>query len=284
MTLARQQFRLQVETRRRLLARRPRVRPMPRQRHPLAVEASYTAFLLSLLEAAERLVREEVVPMLPRLVAETRSESARADAPADDVVRVFRGLRVAVGGVTTDERLEPRVGEVGRATSAWAGRELQRQVTARLGVETPLRDPQIGSQMRSWTAENVALIKSIPGDMLDEVERLVLSGVNRGQRAEDMAEAIRERFGVAENRAALIARDQVGKFYGTAARARQQAIGVTRYRWRATPDERTREEHVVRDGEIFEWSDPPADGHPGQPIDCRCTADPVLEDLLDDAA
>ena len=28
------------------------------------------------------------------------------------------------------------------------------------------------------------------------------------------------------------------------------------------------------------WDNPPADGHPGDAFDCRCTAEPVLPDIL----
>jgi SPP1 gp7 family putative phage head morphogenesis protein len=65
-------------------------------------------------------------------------------------------------------------------------------------------------------------------------------------------------------------------------RARQTELGVKQYTWRTSLDERVRPEHQEREGEVFSWAKPPKDGHPGQPINCRCTADPDLSAILDD--
>jgi len=46
--------------------------------------------------------------------------------------------------------------------------------------------------------------------------------------------------------------------------------------WRGILDARERPEHVAREGKEFSWKNPPDDGHPGEPINCRCTAEPVL--------
>ena len=41
-------------------------------------------------------------------------------------------------------------------------------------------------------------------------------------------------------------------------------------------------DHWQREGQAFRWDQPPDDGHPGQPIHCRCTAEPIIDlDELD---
>ena len=60
----------------------------------------------------------------------------------------------------------------------------------------------------------------------------------------------------------------------------QQKLGITHYTWRTSQDERVRHEHVLRDGRRFAWDNPPDDGHPGQPIRCRCVAEPYTEHLM----
>ncbi len=47
-------------------------------------------------------------------------------------------------------------------------------------------------------------------------------------------------------------------------------------------DERVRPSHEALDGTRQRWDDPPAEGHPGEPINCRCIAEPVLGPLFDD--
>lgn len=254
---------------------------LQRQIPPKAVEQSYFAYLLQILDVAKAQVRREIIEPMPMLVAGGKLDDDRADSPAD-VRRRIEGLRISLHrGVTADDRLERSVRDFGQRTANFQGSQLQAQIRQAIGIEVPLTDPQYGARLRNWTTENVGLIKSIPGDMLDEVERLVISGVNSGQRPESLAKLVEERFNVSQSRAALIARDQVGKFYGAVQRARQTNLGIKAYVWRTSRDERVREEHADREGETFQWDDPPEDGHPGQPINCRCTAEPKLEDLLD---
>ena len=49
-------------------------------------------------------------------------------------------------------------------------------------------------------------------------------------------------------------------------------------RWRTVGDSRVRTAHRAREGQIFAWDKPPSDGHPGQPINCRCYAEPIIPD------
>lgn len=291
----------EIRLRRRMVAARGVRRQQPaRQQPPKTIELAYLRFMLQVLDVAKNLVRRELIEPLPRLVAagklddyewhrashendeERLRELERTDSP-DEVRRRAAGLRVSFDrGVVPDARLEQSIRDFGQRTADYQGSQLQRQIRTAMGIEVPLSDPRYGERLRNWTTENVGLIKSIPGDMLDEVERELVRGVNDGTRWEVLASRIEQRFGVAERRAALIARDQVGKFYGSVQRARQTNLGIKRYIWRTSRDERVRPEHVEREGEIFEWADPPEDGHPGQPINCRCTAEPILEDLLDE--
>lgn len=274
----------EIRLRRRMVAARGVRRQQPaRQQPPKTIELAYLRFMLQVLDVAKNLVRRELIEPLPRLVAAGKlDELERTDSP-DEVRRRAAGLRVSFDrGVVPDARLEQSIRDFGQRTADYQGSQLQRQIRTAMGIEVPLSDPRYGERLRNWTTENVGLIKSIPGDMLDEVERELVRGVNDGTRWEVLASRIEQRFGVAERRAALIARDQVGKFYGSVQRARQTNLGIKRYIWRTSRDERVRPEHVEREGEIFEWADPPEDGHPGQPINCRCTAEPILEDLLDE--
>ena len=64
---------------------------------------------------------------------------------------------------------------------------------------------------------------------------------------------------------------------------RQKEAGVTEYIWQTAGDERVRPNHRSKDGKKFKWSNPPADtGHPGQDYQCRCVAEPVLDDFFEE--
>lgn len=258
-----------------------------RQQPPRAVEVAYTAWIRGILARAQAAVLQRVVPLL-KAATESSAEAAladRADSRADSAERPLSELdvvRVSMAGVLSSDLLGQQIREFGTRTERYQGSELQGQIRKALGIESPiLSDDKIGPLLREWIAENVRLIKTVPSEYFGSIERLVAAGVNTGRRHEQIAKQIADRYGVAQRRAALIARDQVGKFYGQVQRARQKELGIQRYRWRTSNDERVRPEHVEREGKVFEWTDPPADGHPGYPINCRCTAEPVITDVLE---
>ena len=131
-----------------------------------------------------------------------------------------------------------------------------------------------------WTRANAGLIRSMARDHLDSVAEAVDDTVRHGRRASLLAETLRERTGISARKAKLIARDQIASLQGQVTQARQTKLGIERYRWRTAGDTRVRTEHAMREGQIFSWDRPPPDGHPGQPINCRCYAEPVIEDVL----
>ena len=167
--------------------------------------------------------------------------------------------------------------------------ELDRQVRAAFGVDLLAQAPNVGRLVDGFVAENVAYIKTIPTRLHGEIETMVTRGVNSGRLHRDLARDIEERFGVAESRARLIARDQVGKFYGKVNTLRQRAMGVERFVWRTVGDERVRDEHTDREiesdpeqgGTPYSYDDPPEGELPGEPINCRCFPEPVFDDILD---
>ncbi|MGB7270402.1 MAG: phage minor head protein [Albidovulum sp.] len=56
-----------------------------------------------------------------------------------------------------------------------------------------------------------------------------------------------------------------------------QARQIEMYTWRSRDDSRVRASHSEYDDSVFSWSDPPKGGHPGQGWNCRCTAEPIID-------
>ena len=57
----------------------------------------------------------------------------------------------------------------------------------------------------------------------------------------------------------------------------RDALQLETYIWRSQDDARVRAAHAEYDDRVFAWSNPPADGHPGEAWNCRCTAEPILD-------
>lgn len=258
---------------------RPR-RRLAKPLEPNAIRREYfKAIRAQFLDEARTLIEREVLPELDAILAE-RSDDIRVDAGR-------------LGGVFTkvkalwDRSFQPKAVEnlaelAADRTSKFQRDQFNSQVRSGLGVDLFTREPDLTRQTEDFVAENVALIKSIPTQYFSDVEKTITAGVRQGKRANEIARDLQDRYQVAENRAKLIARDQVGKFYGDLAQARQQELGVTKYIWRTVRDNRVRPEHAAYDGKVFSWSRPPADGHPGEAVNCRCYAEPDFSGILGD--
>lgn len=143
------------------------------------------------------------------------------------------------------------------------------------------RDVRIAELIDRAMRSNVMLIQEAASEIANKVSAILEIPTNSGLRAEELADQIRASTGVSESRAALIARDQTLKLSGNLTQARQVAAGVTSYIWSTSNDERVRPEHEALSGETFSWDAPPDVGHPGEDIQCRCVAIPIISEFAD---
>ena len=140
--------------------------------------------------------------------------------------------------------------------------------------------PNIVERVNELTVSNIQLIKSIRTQYLDKVQNSVMQAMVQGTLNKDLAEQLKKLGKDVENRAMLIARDQSSKLNAALTRARHEEAGIKKYMWSTSGDERVRESHAEKDGQIFEYTNPPADtGHPGHDVNCRCVAIPVFDEV-----
>jgi SPP1 gp7 family putative phage head morphogenesis protein len=273
--------------------------PLPRPIHPDHIRRDYAAALLRVLAPARAIISEElgksglVIAPTRELRADVAQAAAidginalRMDAGADDAQRSARRVRRRLESSVSTAQVEKLAHHYGHAVDSHQRAQLGRQLHAALGVDiSHSLGGDTSRAMAAFAAQNAALITSIPRHLADDVERLTLHAVQTGRRASDLAADLEDRLGLADTRAMLIARDQIGKLHADIDQARQQAMGVTRFIWRTMNDERVRPEHADLEGETFSYDDPPdlEDGPalPGDPPLCRCYAEPVLDDLVD---
>lgn len=263
--------------------RRLRKKP-PKAAQPRGERAFYHKALRDLMREIEAIIMSEVVDRLEEFERSTNidrpEDSTRQDAPADDVARAAAAARTAVGELVADQRLLATTQDVAQRVSRQNRAQLGKQLTSVIGIDVIAAEPFLAGQVSAFVKDNTRLIQNLATDTVDKVETIVLRGVRAGTRHEVLREQIVKRLGVTRRRAALIARDQVSKLNGELSQLRQTALGLTEYIWRTVGDDAVREAHEDRDGQTFQWSSPPPDGHPGQPVNCRCSPEPVLDPLL----
>lgn len=264
------------------LARRPRKR-LPVQIPPRPIEREYTRAVLEALRPMQTALDEFLIE-LPHLLESAAKEryrdldnEGRTDAGESRTIRELlarAGARMAQA--ITPGLIEQLAEKFARRTATYQRVQLGRQVRAALGADVFIADRGLEAQIEGFAAENAALITSIPRNLLDKIAQASTRAVQNATPHPQLAKEIASDFAIASNRAKLIARDQVGKLYGQVNAARQRELGADRFIWRTVHDERVRPEHMARDGNEYSYSKPPAGELPGEPILCRCYAEPVF--------
>lgn len=287
--------------------RRPKIAPaLP----PRGASLEYTREVMSWFRAVRDAVREHVVPELPDFAAvapppperDRSREIARAgersglrmDAPPRLPRSISRSaeslmdlVRREVRGRLTDERVAGAMLRISHRVDVHVMSELVRQLRA-AGLPSITRTPQVSTAIRSvFIRQNVALVGDVTRREIDTIQDLVANAATRGLTHEQLARAIARQTDVTEGRAAFIARDQILTLNGQLTRLRQESAGIKRYIWRTSRDARVRPAHEALEGTVQLWADPPImsddgrTGHPGDDYLCRCTAEPIIDELLE---
>lgn len=258
---------------------------LPRQQHPDQIARAYTRRIQSLMKRLHTETLEALKPTLEELtagasrVATTDALSTRPDA----LTVKLDTLRARAAVLFGREKLAGIVEPFAEQTEKFQAEQLNRQLREAVSIDVVGSEPWIGKAVEEFTQENVALIRTIPSRYFDEIETLVRREAADGVRWEELVDGIEERYDVSRSRSKILARDQVGKFYGDLNRVRQTDLGITRFIWRTVRDNRVRPEHADIDGESFAWGSAP-DGGPGEAVLCRCYAEPDLTSVVDEVA
>lgn len=254
---------------------------VPKPKYPRAIELDYERLMLAAMRKIRARIFSEDFERRMRRLAETYNpqKEIKRDAIGDD----FEDDLDAIGDFIDD------VAEAAFAswssTAATIGRRIADHVRDSIvksflsgvgirptGIEAS-RDTQ-----SLFVRRNVDLVQSVSSEIRDRMTETLTRNISGGRRWEDIAPQLTQQFGFTESRARLIARDQVSKYNGEAQRATQIEAGITRYRWSTSLDDRVRESHRENEFQIFEWDSPPPEtGHPGEDVQCRCVAIPVID-------
>ena len=254
---------------------------------PDGVEREYRRALHRRLDKLHALVMRRIDPVLSRIgpeLDERARELGRADATPDQHAKVFtqaiNGARLVFGREYPVEHAKTDVERAGKQTSQHNAEQVKKSFKQVLAIDPVLGNRGLKEKLVSFESKNLRLIKDVDEQYLRQVEGKVVDAVRRGVRHEEFADIIEDRLGVAQSRAKLIARDQIGSLNGELTSQRHQELGVSRFMWMTADDERVRDLHDLLGEQIFEYSDPPSEGVPGQPINCRCWARPMISDLI----
>lgn len=233
------------------------------------LQRAYLAELRRFLKAAAKALREIIIPSYRQSVLTT-------DATTEDFGRfeqVLSGLlRVTSDSIATLLRLETQ-----RHTDRFA--EAARRAFG-LDLKGIVNAEDLGDYLDQVALRNAGLIKGLSDDLVKRVKTVTVNSLVNGETVGSLQKKLKHELGVADTRARLIARDQTSKLNADLNKKRHTQAGVKKYTWRTSQDERVRKRHKRLDGNIYEYGQ--ATGaeqglEPGQPIQCRCIAQAVVE-------
>ena len=253
------------------------------------------------------------------ITAETDLEEIRrqADAAYSARLEVQRRALLSPGdggppAPPSEEEMARILTPASRVSTSSARRELLRaganpdRLDVRLGLASDAGIPEIdimpteyeARRIVSFASEGVDLISKVGADLLDSVDVVLAHAVRDGLRYTQIRDLVEVRTGISTRHAELIARDQIGKLNGKIVQDTQAAAGVESYTWRTANDQRvrgnpagpyskSRQDHWGLRGTVHRWDNPPRRAgpygeaaHPGESIQCRCYAEPILPDDL----
>lgn len=161
-----------------------------------------------------------------------------------------------------------------------------KQLSGGITLKTDAMPAALQQAMKAAIAENVTLIKSIEAQYHTQIEGAVMRSLQPGGRGlADVTEALQKYEGITDRRRNVVAKDQVRKITASMDVERAKSAGIKKFRWlHSRGGSEPRKDHVAMSGNVYSYDDPPVidrrtgeRGFPGQSVNCRCVAIPVLE-------
>jgi SPP1 gp7 family putative phage head morphogenesis protein len=273
------------------------------QRFPSAKERLYFKFIQSIMAKYTEYTNTVIIPRIQNW----QKELQRLDSVSEDIVTIIQGFDDLYELIfeTNRELLEKTLEGFGYDLNTLSDEQFKRIIENAVGVNPVTDNLWVNEKVKLFTQNNVNLISGLGDEYKKKINLTLIQGLQSGVTSQKLTAdllKINEQF--SESRARLIARDQIGKFWGDVNKKRQLDIGAEYYIWRTMKDERVRESHEYMDGLLCDWNDPSTysedDGknwssrsgingvelHPGEDYQCRCYAEiytkNILQELFDD--
>lgn len=256
--------------------------------YPMAAERSYQRELVAINKIFYDQVKQIIIPELNSLVAQSKSlrpdsiDSRLDSSWVDQLKQLVDKTYITFQSIVTPNKISNITSEQADKISLMNKEQFVKTIHSSLSVNPIMQEPYLQTQLKLFQNQNSDLITKLGSDQKERVQQTLYSNLSQGNGIEKIEEELKKSEGIGENRARLIARDQTNKFNGQLTQLRQQELGITSYVWTTSQDERVRPTHRVLDGETFTWEKGSKIGHPGQEINCRCIAQPIITDSMFD--
>lgn len=249
-------------------------------RYPRKIEDWYAKQIKSLVKAWQRIASHYIDNYLARYVHGGNAFLQDDDQSwADAFDNFIKAMSMAISSATSEQEIKTAVGKFVKAVDNFSYANVKLQAGA-VGLNPIQSDAELNSYVKIKLVENTHLVLSLRDEFADKLQTDIYNAITKGGGAGAVRDALVKRAGMTLRRADLIANDQTGTIIGQLNSYRHKKAGASRYIWQSQEDERVRPKHQALDRTVQKYDDPDGgdDGEmPGEPIRCRCVADPVFD-------
>lgn len=225
----------------------------------------------------------ELERVLGRMIDQVRATLPRLHTLGD-----VRAFGAALRRRWPQQRIRAIVTGIGGKAHAHAARPWGKVERERSGSLKDRADAKSPGEvlLEKWSRKAAALITSVRDEAVEGLRRDVVRAIVAGADPKTLADRWRRNGvplkggGTLEGCVRVIAQHQLTSLHAEVQRERAKAVGVTHFVWRTQGDAKVRDAHRALEGRTFAYDDPPSEGLPGQPVNCRCYAESVIPDEL----
>ena len=259
------------------------------QRKPETAQREYQRLAREVDNAVLEVVKDSL-PQIKKICDRRYEDTHRFDSQADDIAaiqKVFEKALKKISGKGYNSILVRRIEQIANLNRKLTVKEWKRVVKRTLGIDI-FDDYYNGGKYQQlvddWIELNVGLVKSVPKNSLDELQKIVMDGWYNSRSTKAIMKDIQKQFNTSKSKAKLLAIDQSSKLNAQLTKFQQTDAGCEEYIWSASGDIKVRKGHRELDGKKFRWDSPPVvdkkkgrRAHPGEDYQCRCIAIPVFK-------
>ena len=248
---------------------------------PYSAERVYIRELRGLFRKINKRTKEIIYPNIEKLINQANSTRVKQDDSSwvDNVTELKEKLILDYNLILSPVLGQMALGQAQKISNYNKGQAIK-VIHSALSINPILAEPYLEPQIKAFQRNNVALITRLSEDQAGKIEEVLYRNLSAGNATNIIKKELLKTFQTTEKRAKLIARDQTNKFNGDLSRLRQEEVGISQYIWSTSKDERVRPTHRENENKKFNWGKRPSTGHPGQDINCRCTAQPVITEEM----
>lgn len=254
---------------------------IPKTKFPTAATVSYERALVKMVEQ----MGNEALKLFDKHVAgelmQGDSVIYSKDSASDGLKKMLHSFKSKKSAIFEANKIDGIAKRFLNSVNNANRHNLEQQMRVK-GIDLVATEPWLKDFMNDLINENVSYIKNIEDDAYNRIENIINEHVRRGSPAKTIREEIMKQTGISKSRAQFLAVDQAGSILGQMTAERHFNLGIERFTWDTSGDERVRDTHKALDGKVFSYDDPPTvNGRvvlPGEDYRCRCVALPVFDD------